>query len=410
MEKLAIHGGPKLKKTPFAQGRRFGDAEINELTEILQGNTLFYRYGDKTAKMERRMKELYGVEYAIACSSGSASIHCAVAALGIGPGDEVLVPSVTDMGSVIGILYQGAIPVFLDMDMITESFNFDLNDIEGKITGRTKALLVVHHMGNPCDMDKIMEIAERRNLFVIEDCAQSWHARHKGKLVGTMGDVGCFSLNDFKLISTGEGGLCVTNNELLAERIRLYTDKCYYRDGSGRMGDFLAPNYRISELCSAVGYAQMGKLEWITQSRNRMARKIDETVTGIKGLYPMRVGEGSFCSYWFYLVRIDEDEFGISRDDFVEIMNAEGVPCGGSHTPTPLYDYNVFKILNAFEGTQYPFKSKDFASDYSYENPNCPNSQPFLDKTIIITLDEFYSEEDVADICAVFTKIAENVK
>lgn len=404
MDKLALYDGMKAKSTPFSTGRRFAEEEIKELTETLEGNTLFYLHGSKTKKMEQKMCEMYGVKHAVACSSGSAAVHCAVAALGIGPGDEVLVPAITDMGSVIGILYQGAIPVFLDMDENT--FNFDIDDMEGKITGRTKAVLAVHHMGNPCDMDRILTIARRHNLFVIEDCAQSWHARHKGRLVGTMGDVGCFSLNDFKHISTGEGGICITYDTAIADRLRLYSDKGYYRDGSDRMSDFLAPNYRISELCSAVALAQMGKLERIVQRRHQIAQRLNKSLEDIKGLYPMQVEDGSFCSYWFYLARLEEKEFGVSRNEFLDILNAEGIPCGGSHTPTPLYGYGVFKNLNAFAGTQYPFKSRDFDSDYSYDNPDCPNSQAFLDKTVIITINEFYSDDDVEDICRAFEKIA----
>lgn len=404
MEELALYGGVKAKSTPFTSGRRFTDEEIREVTEILQGNTLFYHYGGKTAKMEQKMCGMYGVKHAIACSSGSATIHCAVAALGLGPGHEVLVPAVTDAGSVIGVLYQGAIPVFLDMDQNT--FNLDINDIEGKITDRTKAIIAVHYMGNPLDMDRILAIARKYNLFVIEDCAQSWHARYKGRLVGTFGDVGCFSLNDFKHIGTGEGGLCITDDPEVAGRLRLYTDKCYYRDGSNRYCDFLAPNYRISELCSAVAIAQMDKLEYITQRRNQIAQKLNKTLEEIKGLYPMQVQDGSFCSYWFYMARLEEKEFGVSRNEFLKIMRAEGIPCGGGHTPTPLYDYGLFKNLNAFAGTHYPFKSKDFNSDYSYEKTNCPNSQLYLDKTVIVTINEFYSDEDVEDICRAFKKVA----
>ena len=188
--------------------------------------------------------------------------------------------------------------------------------------------------------------------------------------------------------------------------MRLYTDKGYYRDGSGRYSEFLAPNYRISELCSAVAIAQLDKLNYITERRNQIAQQINETLECIKGLYPMQTQPGSFCSYWFYPVRLEEKEFGAPRDTFIDAMNAEGIQCSGSHTPTPLYDYGVFKNLNAFPTAKYPFSSKDFCSNYSYDQPNCPNSQALLDKTVILIINEFYSGEDIEDICSAIRKIA----
>ncbi|MCL2527541.1 MAG: DegT/DnrJ/EryC1/StrS family aminotransferase [Defluviitaleaceae bacterium] len=404
-ELLALYGGPKSKTTPFATGKRFTSEEVNEVTELLQGNSLFYRNGGKTAKMEERMCELYCMQYAVACSSGTAAVHIAVAALGIGPGDEVLMPAITDMGSIIGVLYQGAIPIFLDMDQ--DTFNFDINDLEKKITPKTKAIMVVHYMGNPCNMDAIMDMAGKHNLYVIEDCAQSPHARHKGKLVGTMGHIGCFSFNDIKHVSTGDGGICITNDANLAGQMRMYTDKAYCRKTPVvKFSEFLAPNYRISDLCSAVGYAQLGKLDALTKRRHYIAQAINKTMESIDGLNPMQVSEGSFCSYWFYLARLEEDEIGVSRNEFVEAMNGEGIPVNGSHTPTPVYDYGVFKNLNAFPGTGYPFVSKDFDSNYSYKNTDCPNAQPLLDKTVIIRINEFFSDQDIADICKALEKVA----
>ena len=408
-ELLALLGGPKVKTVPFATGKRFSEEEVREVTEALQGNSLFYANGGKTNKLEAKMCSMYGSKYAVASSSGTAGVHCAVAALDIGPGHEVLVPSVTDMGSLIGILYQGAIPVFVDVDM--DTFNIDIDDFERKISKRTKAVMVVHYMGNPCEMDKILRIARENDIFVIEDCAQSPHARYDGKLVGTMGDIGCFSINDFKIISSGEGGLCITNDAMIASKMRLYSDKAYDRESKPvKFSEFLAPNYRISELCSAVAVAQLEKLDRLTARRNSIAQTINQAVESIKGIYPMQVKKGSFCSYWFYLFRLEEYTFGVSRDSFVDALNAEGIPCSGSHTPVPVYEYGVFKNLNAFPGSKYPFVSKDLENNYSYDNPECPNTQKLLDKTVKIVINEFYSDEDIQDICKAIHKIANYYK
>jgi perosamine synthetase len=404
MDRLALYDGEKVKKTPFGSGQRFGEEEKKEVLEALEANTLMYCFGTKTKRMEQKMCKIYGVKHAIACSSGTASIHAAIAALGIGPGDEVLVPAITDMGSVIGVLYQNAIPIFLDVD--GDTFNIDIDDIEKKITERTKAIIVVHHMGYPCDMDRILEIARKHEIKVVEDCAQAWHARYGDNFVGTMGDVGCFSFNDYKHLSTGEGGLCITNDTKLAENIRLYTDKGYYRDGSGRKSSFLAPNYRISEICSAVAIGQLSKLDGIVERRRAIALELDRVIGGIKGLYPARIPEKGMGSYWKYLFRFDASEFGTPREEFLKALQAEGIECGGSHIPVPVYKYEIFENLTAFSKSNYPFKSMDLNSDYSYDEPCCPKSQKTLDDMVVIPITEFYTDDDVKDICLALRKIA----
>jgi dTDP-4-amino-4,6-dideoxygalactose transaminase len=192
----------------------------------------------------------------------------ALAALGVGPGDEVITSPITDMGSVIRILYQNAVPVFADLDPNT--YNMTPESIEAKITPRTKAIVVVHLAGNAAEIDRIVEVAHRHGVYVIEDCAQSYCCKYKGKYAGTWGDIGCFSLNDFKHISAGDGGMILTDNEDLYYKALMFADKNYNRLGESVVKKIhqLAPNYRMNELTAAVGLAQLDKVEDICRKRN----------------------------------------------------------------------------------------------------------------------------------------------
>ena len=180
MEKLAIHGGSPLKTTPFNTGKRFGEEELAQVAEALEQQTLFYWSGKKVKTFCEKLAKMYGMPYCVAASSGTAAIHTALGALGVTEGDEVIVPPITDMGTVIGILYQNAIPIFADVEPHT--YNLDPASVEKKISDKTKVILVVHLAGNPADMDAIMDIARRHNLYVVEDCAQSWYSYYRGGL------------------------------------------------------------------------------------------------------------------------------------------------------------------------------------------------------------------------------------
>ena len=231
MEKLALFGGRPVKTGPFGKGRRFGEAELQQLKEALDQNTLFY-WSDNSSKVKtfsEKFASMYGMKYCVSVSSCTASIHTALGALGVTEGDEVITGPVTDMGSVIGILFQNAIPVFADLDPHT--YNLNPESIEERITDKTKAILVIHLAGNPSDMDAIMGIAKKHGVYVVEDCAQSYLSYYKGKLAGTFGDAGCFSTNDFKLISTGDGGMIIMNDEDLYNRAFRFADKNYDRFG-----------------------------------------------------------------------------------------------------------------------------------------------------------------------------------
>ncbi|MBS4191608.1 DegT/DnrJ/EryC1/StrS family aminotransferase [Bacillus sp. FJAT-49705] len=404
MDQLAIHGGPKTKTTPFKSGNRFGEEEMKELIEALNQNTLFYHFGKKVNQFLHNFNEMHGVKYSVATSSGTAAIHVALGAAGITVGDEVITSPITDQGTVIGILYQNAIPVFADLDPY--SFNLDPLSIEKKITSKTKAILVVHLAGNPCDMDSIIEIAIKHKLKVIEDCAQSYLTRYKGRLVGTIGDYGCFSTNDFKHISTGDGGIVTINsgNQDDYHRTHAFADKNYQRldDHVSRDINFLAPNYRMTELQGAVGIAQLKKLNWICETRNQYGELLGEALGAIKGVHPMAVSNEDFCTYWFYMFRLDKEVIKCTNEQFSVALAAEGIPNQAGYIPKVLYEQPMFQNKQAYLNSSFPFS----LSSQDYHKGLCPVAEEILDTAIRINLSEFYERKDLEEIIAAIVKVA----
>lgn len=406
MEKLAIHGGNKVKTTPFTTEPRFGKEELKQLEEALNQDTLFYWRGTKVKELNRKFAELYGMNYCVATSSGTAAVHTALGAVGVTAGDEVITSPVTDMGSIIGIIYQNAIPIFADIDPYT--YNMSPESIEICITDKTKAIVVVHLMGNPADMDPIMQIAKKHNIAVIEDCAQAYMTYYKGRLAGTIGDIGCFSLNDFKHISAGDGGMCITNDENLYHRAWKFSDKNYSRSGLdvGRTIPYIAPNYRMSELVGAVGIAQVDKVVSICERRTWIGDTITEAIKDLPGIYPPAVLEGCKCSYFSYLMRINEQELGTDIPTFMDALRAEGIPCYRGYIDQCIYEYDMFKNKQGFEGTHAPFDSSYYGREVEYKPGMCPQAEDVLKNTVRLYLKESYSEQDVNEIITAIRKVA----
>lgn len=405
--KLAIFGGEPVKTMPFGTGKRFGESELAQLKEALEQNTLFYWSGAKVKAFCGKLADLYGMPHCVAASSCTAAIHTALGALGVTEGDEVITSPITDMGSIIGILFQNAIPVFADLD--PHPYNMDPRSIEECITDKTKAIIVVHLAGNASDMDEIMAVAKRHKVYVIEDCAQGWLARYKGRLIGTIGDIGCFSTNDFKHISTGDGGMLLTRNEDIYYRAFRFADKNYNRFGAGqamREAEYIAPNYRMTELQGAVGIAQLDRLPGICERRHVLGDRITGGIKGLPGLYPPLVREGDYHTYWFYMMRINEQEAGVNAEDFSKALAAEGVPCQKGYIPSVVYQYPLFQNKSAYLGTHAPFDSPYYGKDIAYPKGLCPVAEKILDTAVKFSVSEFWTDKDVEDVIAAIRKVA----
>ena len=251
----------------------FGKEEMEAAVEVLKSGYLF-RYGDekdpkflkKVFTLEKAFAQYSGSSHALATSSGTSSLVVSAVALGLKPGDEVIVPAYTFVASYSSLIFLGLVPVLAEID---ESLCIDPSDIEHRITARTKAIMPVHMLGNPCDMDRIMTIAKKHSLFVLEDCCQAAGASYKGKKVGTIGNIGAFSLNIFKTINSGDGGLVITNDSDLYEIAFGMHDQGHKPNRTGvEVGNrkLLGLNFRISELSAAVALAQLGKLDRIVST------------------------------------------------------------------------------------------------------------------------------------------------
>ncbi|MBN2150168.1 MAG: DegT/DnrJ/EryC1/StrS family aminotransferase, partial [Candidatus Lokiarchaeota archaeon] len=319
---------------------------------------------------------------------------------------EVVTSSVTDMGTLTGALYQLLIPRFADID--PETYNMDPGSVRKLVNKKTGAIVAVHHAGLPAEIDEILEIATDKGLPVVEDCAQAWYTRYKGRLVGTLGDISTFSFNHFKLINCGSGGAVMTNNDELEEFARLFVDKCYFRDGRARNPYFLAPNYQMTELQGAVAAAQLDKVAGIVGTRNRLGMRLVEGLLGIEGVVPMRVPDHCQHSFFLLVVRVDPKAIKVTVPEFCKALDAEGIPnepnklTGGM----PTYMYDVFQKQAAFPDSKLPFVSKDLWSSASYPRGTCPNAEDAYEHTFNLNITEFFTERDIDEMVDGVAKVA----
>ena len=405
MTRLALEGGSKIRRKAWPKPvRRFGKEELRQLREALAQNTLFYIHGAKTRQLAARMGELVGRRHVLACSSGSAALHAAVKACGVGPGDEVITTPITDAGTILGIVYEGGIPVFADVD--PTRYNLTAETVAARLTARTRAVIVVHLAGCPADVKGIIRLCRPKGIRVIEDCAQAWGARIGGRWVGTFGDIGCFSLNDYKHISAGDGGLIVTNDEELYRTAWLGIDKCYDRAGGGqnRLMTFCAPNYRITELQSAVALAQLEKVEDIAGRRHGLGERLSAGVRKVEGVIPHGILPGGYASYWFYLLQIDEGKLGVDARSFAAAMNAEGIPGYAGYVEPVYLAYPYLRNETALHHTRWPFSMRRGKSPY--RAGYCPQAERVLKRCFNFPLKEYLTESDIDDVIAAVAKVA----
>ncbi|HUV07252.1 MAG TPA: DegT/DnrJ/EryC1/StrS family aminotransferase [Spirochaetia bacterium] len=410
MEQLALLGGPKTKIKPFGTGRRFGEQERREVLEALDSDVLFYVVGTKVHGMEARMRGMYGMKHCNGCSSGTAAVHIALGSLELPPGKEVITSGITDMGTVTGILYQCLIPRFADID--PETYNMDPNAVERLINPKTGAIVVVHHAGLPAEMDEFTAIAGKHGIPLVEDCAQAWYTHYKNRLCGTFGDISTFSLNHFKLITSGSGGMVLTNRDELEEVVKLFIDKCYFRDGRKRNPYFLAPNYQMTELQGAVALGQLEKVAGIVERRNRSGMRLIRGLEAIPGIIPQRVPEYSTHSFFLLVVRIDPGLIPVEVSEFCRALEAEGIPSEPNKVTggMPTYLYDIFRERSAFPRSSFPFVSKDLGSDISYPEGLCPNTEDAFEHTFNFNITEFYTEEDIDDMLRATEKAAQHYR
>jgi dTDP-4-amino-4,6-dideoxygalactose transaminase len=399
--KYAPPNGKPAKSVPFHKEKRYGDAELKELKEALDSGTLFYASGTKVKALEKQFAAKHACRHGVACSSGTAAIHTAVMAAGISPGDEVIVPPITDMGTILPVMWQGAIPVFTDLD--PTNYNLSPEAIEKNITPRTRAVIAVHLAGNPCDLNAISALCDKHRLLLIEDCAQAHGTTYNGKPVGSIGHIGCFSYNEFKHIACGDGGVVVTNDAEMATKLRLATDKGYNRapGAADRNATFMANNYRMTELQGAVAIAQLAKVDSIVQRRQSWCGRLTERIGDVPGLQLPRPTPSGTHTYWFYMMTVDPQAFGGSADDFAAALKAEGLPAAAHYIGKPIYEYPLFRDHSAFDHGAHPFKAVD------YTQVKCPAAETILKNCVILSVNESYNDRDLDETVTGFKRVIE---
>jgi perosamine synthetase len=383
----------KLPSDQDASGRTLGQEELERVRQVLASGVLTSIRGTAVRAFESRFAATLRVAHAYACSSGTAAIHAAVAAIDPEPGDEIVTSPITDMGALTPILYQGAIPVFADVDPRTCKVTTET--IAARLSRRTRAILVTHLFGNPAPMGDIMALAEASRLPVIEDCAQAFCARVGGRVAGTIGTIGCFSLQQGKHITTGEGGIVICADEQLARRVYLFINKAWGYGDPAPDHTFLALNYRMSELQGAVALAQLHKLSFSVRRRAEMASLLTAQLAGIDGLRTPWVAPGAVSSFWKYCLWVDGKKVPGGNQALGKLLRERGIACAPRYIQKPAFECEIFRRQRTFGRSRFPFTlARPEALDYS--PGRFPGTYRALDEILVLPWNERYAEEHVA--------------
>lgn len=403
---LALHGGPKAVTATRPERHRWGREELSRLTAMVAQKSLFYANGPQCLDLATEFRKTYPAKWLMPTTSGTSAPHVAVAALQLPPGSEIITSPITDMGSVIGILYQQLVPVFADI--LPHTYNLDPADIRRRITPKTKAIMAVHLTGNPSDMDAIMAIAREHNLYVIEDCAQAWGALYRGKPVGSWGHLACYSFNEFKHVSCGDGGIVTTNDERFGPTLTKWADKFYDRNNSAdaRNPTTLAPNYRMSEPQAAVAAGQLTKLDAIIGDHVRLGTRLLQKLQALAlpGIALPAVDPRDRHSFWFCLFRLDLARFRCTRDEFAAALVAEGATAVPGYIPRPVYRYPLFQNHNFFAG-QWPLRDAGLTT-MDYRQVSCPITEAVLADSISLPINPSLTDEIVDQTATAVAKVA----
>jgi 8-amino-3,8-dideoxy-alpha-D-manno-octulosonate transaminase len=417
---LAINGGPKAKTTDnlpmFPGGLEIGQEEKKEVLEVLDNKYLFRYYGPKESPskvkaLEDQYAKLVGTKHSLAMNSCTSALISALVAMGVGPGDEVIVPSYTFFATCAAVVAARAIPIVAEVD---GSLTMDPVDFERKITTRTKAVIVVHMRGMPAKIDRIVEIARKRGVRVVEDVAQANGGTFRGKPLGSFGDVGCFSLQFHKIITSGEGGVLVTDSDLFYTRAQAYHDvaACWRKDRFAPpefQGEiFFGVNFRMSELTGAVALAQFRKMDRILSLMRRNKKLIKDRIRDLKGLEFREVtdeaGDTAICIV-FYLPKADQVEA------FVQALHAEGVEAGGIYNKGvpdwhmyPHWKMLIEKMMPTEKGC--PFNCPMSGPVPDYRPDDCPKTMAWLGRSVHMDIPPQMTERDCEQVAEGIRKVA----
>ncbi len=417
MAELAIFGGPKVRSNPFPQYKTIGDEEKRAVMDVMDSGVLSgflgawssdFLGGERVKKLECEWTEHFKVAHAVSVNSATSGLNVAVGALGVGPGDEVLVSPYTMSASAACVLVYNAIPVFVDI--LPDTFCLDPEAVRRAITPRTKAIVVVDLFGHPFEADQIMQIAREHGLKVIEDAAQAYGASYHGRPAGTLADIGIFSLNVHKTIQCGEGGICVTNDPELADRMRLIRNhaEVVVKDmGIKNIVNMIGFNYRMCEIEAAIASEQLKKVDDLAAVRVENADYLTQRLRLFPGITPPSLKPGLKHGYYGYPVRYDAKVVGINRDLFVAALRAEGVPAKSGYVE-PIYLQPLYQQRIAYGTKGCPFTCS-FNKDIkvSYAKGLCPVAERMQDEELIggAAVHKGVLKSDLDDIVNAYEKV-----
>ena len=353
MSELALFGGQKTKQRLFPLWPQYDDRERRALEEVLESRVWWCTPGTRTLEFEKAFAEYHGARHGIAVTNGTAALEVTMAALGIGPGDEVIVPDFTFVATASAVLFANALPVLVDVD--PETYCLDPILTAAAITPRTKAIIAVHMGGHPADLDALQDIARKHEVYLIEDSAHAHGSQWGGKKIGTFGKAGTFSFQSSKLMTAGEGGIIISNDDAFERQARSVHD-CGRMPGQWFYSHFIyGSNYRLSEWQGAILRVQLERLEEQTLDRHRNGRLLDKLLAEIPGVAPQKCDPRCTRNgQYAYIFHVNGQQFaGISTDNFIAALNAEGIPTQASYPP--LHELDCFlngEYRKCLSGTQ----------------------------------------------------------
>jgi len=390
----ALLGGTPVNATPLPAYNSIGEEEKAAVLEVLESGQLSgfaaqpndEHFGGKyVTALEADYCARFGVKHAVAVNSATSALHAAVAATNAGPGDEVIVPPYTMTASATAALFTGAVPVFADID--DEIFCIDPKSVEERITPRTKAIMAVNLYGHPAPLFELKALADKHGLYLIEDNAQAPGASIDGRLAGTVGAAGIFSLNRHKTMQCGEGGILITDDDAIAEKARLvrnHGEVLVDALGIDDIVNTVGLNYRMPNIEAAIARAQLAKLDQLTEPRVRLAGRLREGLAELPGITPPVVRDGCTHVYYFFTMRYDSQETGLPRDLFVKAVQAEGYPLSAGYVK-PLYLEPLYQRQICFGKDGFPFNQIPHNERQSYQRGICPVVERLQDSELIWT-------------------------
>jgi len=409
MSKLAIEGGRPVRSKPFPPRVIFDEREkraaLSVIEKTMKGPEAvdLYGRGPEVAAFTREFARFYGVKFAAVTSSGTTALHTAISALRLNPCSEIITSPITDPGTVAAILMANCIPVFADVDYDTLCITADT--IEKRITKHTKAIIPVHLAGNPCDMGPIMKLARKHKFAVIEDAAQAHGAKYGGKCVGSIGDIGAFSLMGSKhSTSGGQGGMVITDNEKLYWNAKRFADRGKPFNSRSRTNLFLGMNYRMTELQAAIGRVQLRKLPAMMRKRRRFFSKLERAMkeAGLKAVGLSKVTPGAEPNPWFWFLHYEAKMTKVSKGRFAEALKAEGLPVRADYV-VPIYKQRWIREKNTYGDSHYPWSTAK-GRKYDYEG-SCPDAERALADHMTLFLHEGFGDPEITDIVTAIKKV-----